>query len=287
MAIQYHAGLNNEIFAARFPHPTGNVMPTIATREQRIVQEEIISFCNCRGDTLSGVIHHPLTEESTGTVILCHGMESDKNSEKFVFLGRQLAQRGVLTLRFDFSYVGESSGKFEDITYSGEVDDLKAAYALVQSRRPGKSAILGSSMGGTVALLFAAREPAVAGLVTVAAPLHPEKFPRRVLTAAQLQEWRERGFTHYNGQRLNVSLLEDLDRLDVAAAARNINCPVLILHGDADEVVPVEEAYELDSCLASSKRLSILKGTDHRLSNPALMQQAVEEALAWLMQHVR
>ncbi len=262
-------------------------MAKMETNEKRFVREEKISFRNRRGDTLSGVLHHPSAENSTGAVILCHGMDSNKNSEKLVFLGRKLAQSGVLTLRFDFSYVGESSGKFEDITYSGEVDDLKAGYAVVQSHRPGKTAILGSSMGGTVALLFAAQEPAVTGLVTVAAPLHPERFPRRILTAAQLQEWRERGFTHYNGQRLNVSLLEDLDRLDVAAAARNVSCPVLILHGDADEIVPVEEAYELNSCLDNSKRLSILKDTDHRLSNPAVMQAAVEESLAWLMKHVR
>ncbi|MGE5216100.1 MAG: alpha/beta hydrolase [Chloroflexota bacterium] len=250
------------------------------------MREENISFGNRRGNTLSGVIHHPSAGDTGGAVILCHGMESDKNSEKLVFLGRQLAQSGVLTLRFDFSYVGESSGKFEEITYSGEVDDLQAAYALIQSHRPGKTAILGSSMGGTVALLFAAQEPKVAGLVTVAAPLHPEKFPRRILTASQLQEWRERGFISYHGQRLNVSLLDDLDRLNVPAAARNVSCPVLILHGDADEVVPVEEAYELSACLANSKRLSILKDTDHRFSNPAVMQQAVEEALDWLMDHV-
>jgi uncharacterized protein len=251
------------------------------------VREETISFRNRRGDTLSGVLHHPLAAESTGSVILCHGMDSDKNSEKLIYLGRQLAQSGVLALRFDFAYVGESSGKFEDITYSGEIDDLAAAYAHVQSHRPGKTAILGSSMGGTVTLLFAAREPAVTGLVTVAAPIHPEKFPRRIFTATQLREWRERGYTHYNGRRLNVSLLDDLDGLDVSAAARRVKCPVLILHGDADEVVPVEEAYELSSCLAGPKRLSILKDSDHRLSKPAVMQQAIDEAQAWLMQHVR
>ena len=214
-------------------------------------------------------------------------MESDKNSEKLICLGRRLAQSGILTLRFDFAYVGESNGKFEDITCSGEVDDLAAAYAYVQGHQPGGTAILGSSMGGTVALLFAAQEPSVTGLVTVAAPIHPEKFPRRLLNVAQLQQWRTRGFTYYNGRRLNVSLLDDLDCLDVSVAARRVKCPVLILHGDADEVVPVEEAYELSRCLAGTKRLSILKDTDHRLSNPAVLRQAIDEALAWLMQHVQ
>ena len=214
-------------------------------------------------------------------------MESNKNSEKLVDLGTALAERGILALRFDFAYVGESDGKFEDLTYSGEVDDLKAAYALVQSRRPGKTAILGSSMGGTVALMFAAREPQVAALVTIAAPLHPENFPKRILTPAQIQKWRELGFTTYHGQRLNASLLDDLEQLDVVESARRIGCPVLILHGDADDVVPVAEAYELAACLTATKRLEIFKDTDHRLSDSAVMQRAMAAALAWLVEHVR
>ncbi|MGH7796381.1 MAG: alpha/beta hydrolase [Candidatus Binatia bacterium] len=252
-----------------------------------MTNEEALIFHNSRGDTLSGVLHHPAAKKPNGAVILCHGMESDKNSDKLIFLGRKLAEKGVLALRFDFAYAGESSGQFEDITYSGEVEDLKAAYAVVQDRRPGKTAVLGSSMGGTVALLFAAAEPRIAALVTVAAPVHPENFPRRLLSAAQLQDWRERGFTFFNGQRLNVSLLEDLERLNVPESARNVHCPVLILHGDADDVVPVEEAHELHDSLSGAKRLSILNGADHRLANPVLMQRAIEEALTWLTEHVR
>ena len=250
------------------------------------MNEERISFTNSCGDTLSGVLHHPAQGTSRGAVILCHGMESNKESEKLVYLGRAMAQLGIMVLRFDFRYVGESSGRFEDITYSGEVEDLKAAHALVQSRNPGKTAILGSSMGGTVALLFAAQQPSLAALVTVAAPIHPERFPSRVLTPAQTDEWRVRGFTHYNGQRINLSLLDDLESLDVPEAVKKITCPVLILHGDADEVVPVEEAYELYACLTNSKRLSILPATDHRLSDPAVMRRAIAEALDWLTQHV-
>ena len=249
--------------------------------------DEPIFFLNGQGDLLAGVLHHPPPGESFGAVILCHGMESNKNSEKLVLLSRSLAHRGILTLRFDFCYVGESSGEFADITYGGEVEDLHAAYGLLQHRQPGKIAILGSSMGGTVALMFAAQDPSVAALVTIAAPLHPENFSKRVLTPLQFQQWREQGFTIYNGQRLNVTLLDELETINVPELVRQIHCPVLILHGAVDEVIPVEEAHELHSCLTASKRLSILKDSDHRLSNPAVMQQAIDEALEWLTDHVR
>ena len=213
-------------------------------------------------------------------------MDSDKNSAKLVFLSRALAQAGVAALRFDFSFAGASSGRFENITCSGEVDDLRAAYDLMQERYPGKIAIFGSSLGGTVALLFAAQQPRVAALATLAAPLRPEDFPKRILTPTQLQQWRVQGFTIYNHRRLNVTLLEDLDRIDVVDAAKKVRCPALILHGDGDAIVPVEEAHELHDCLTGVKRLSILTGADHRLSEPAMMQQVMAEALAWLTEHV-
>ena len=61
---------------------------------------------------------------------------------------------------------------------------------------------------------------------------------------------------------------------------------IYILHGDADEVVPVAEAHELRDCLTNAKRLSILKDGDHRLSDPIIMQRAMHEALDWLTEHI-
>jgi pimeloyl-ACP methyl ester carboxylesterase len=249
------------------------------------MREENCSFVNRHGQALSGVLHHPHADAPQGGVILCHGMESNKESYKLVLLSRELAQRNLLALRFNFACAGES-GKFEEITYSGEVEDLQAAFSFMRDHHAGKIAVLGSSMGGTVALLFAAHHRGVATVVTVAAPMHPERFPSRLLTPAQVQEWRKTGYTFYHGQRINVSLLHDLEKLNVPEAAKKISCPVFILHGDEDDVVPVEEAHELYEYLPGSKRLSILQGADHRLSDPASMNQAVTEAIAWLCEHV-
>jgi len=247
--------------------------------------EEHVSFSNVRGEVLSGVLHHPPDGLAHGAVILCHGMESNKESEKLIFLSRALAQKGILSLRFDFACAGES-GRFEEITYSGEVEDLQAAFSFIL-KKAAKIAILGSSMGGTVALLFAAQEPTVAALVTVAAPVHPERFPDRLLTQDQVRDWRECGYTFYHGQRINLALLHDLQKINVPAAAKKISCPALIIHGETDDTVPVEEAYELDGYLTNHKKLLILQGGDHRFSDPALMHQAVSAAISWIAQHVR
>jgi fermentation-respiration switch protein FrsA (DUF1100 family) len=248
--------------------------------------EERVSFSNPRGDTLAGVVHHPDERRPRAGALLCHGMESDKNSEKIISLSRELAARGILTLRFDFSYVGESSGKFEDLTYTGEVEDLASAFAFVRSFPVTKIGLLGSSMGGTVALLFAAREKAVTAIAAIAAPLHPEKITESLLSPEQVEQWRSDGFISFHGQRINVSLLEDLDRLDVARQARQIACPVLIVHGDRDETVPVREAHELHDLLAAPKRLVVLPGADHRLSDPSHLAQAMKESLEWFSRYL-
>ena len=249
--------------------------------------EERVSFPNGRGQTLAGVLHRPRAGHFPAAAILCHGMESNKESEKIVALSRKLAQKGILALRFDFAYAGESSGKFAEITYSGEVQDLKAAFNLMCRYPVQKIGILGSSMGGAVALLFAAEEPRVANLVTIAAPLHPEKISDKLLTREEAQSWRRLGFVVYHGRRINVSLLDDLKKIDVPEAAKKISCPVLILHGDADETVPVEEAYELYARLRGPKKIRIIKGADHRLSDPALLATALEESLGWMTQHLQ
>ncbi|MCZ6623879.1 MAG: alpha/beta fold hydrolase [Deltaproteobacteria bacterium] len=247
--------------------------------------EEQVSFPNGRGQTLKGVLHHPAGSESPAAVILCHGMESNKESGKLVSLSRMLTERGILALRFDFAYAGESSGKFEEITYSGEVEDLQAAFKFMLRYQIRKIAILGSSMGGTVALLFAAKEKRVTTLVTIAAPLHPENITERLLTQEEVKQWRQEGFATYHGRRINASFLDDLQQINIPEAAKKISCPVLVIHGDADETVPVEDAYELHSQLTSPKRICILKGADHRLSNPCLLEDALKESIDWITQH--
>jgi uncharacterized protein len=247
------------------------------------MREEKVSFANPGGQKLDGVLHHPQAGIPRGGVILCHGMESNKDSDKLVLFSRELARLNLLALRFDFACA--DPGKFEEITYSGEVEDLVAAFAFMRDRHAGKIALLGSSMGGTVALLFAAQHADVATVVTIAAPVHPERFTSRLLTPAQVQQWRKTGYTFYHGRRINVSLLHDLEKINVPEAAKKIDCPVLILHGDRDDVVPVEEAHELYGYLPRSKRLSILDGADHRLSDPALMDRALSEAVEWLCKH--
>jgi len=208
-------------------------------------------------------------------------MESTKEGTKHRLLGERLSRAGLAVLRFDFSYVGESEGEFADLTFRGEVEDLAGAWEFFQARAGGPIGVLGSSMGGTVALLFAAGEPRVRALVTIAAVAEPARLLAE-LRPLELERWRRDGVFSLGGVKLKKSFLEDVETLDVAAACRRISCPTFIAHGDADRVVPPADAETIAGALAGERRVKLYPGADHRFSKASDLAELLADASRWL-----
>ena len=80
--------------------------------------------------------------------------------------------------------------------------------------------------------------------------------------------------------------LDDLQKINIPDAAKKVSCPALIIHGDADETVPVGEAHELFALLPGTKKMCVLEGADHRFSEPQYSVRTVNEALDWLTRHL-
>jgi dipeptidyl aminopeptidase/acylaminoacyl peptidase len=248
--------------------------------------EERVVFRSRRGNRLVGVVHAPAIDvETRPGVILCHGMESTKDGIKHLRLGERLSSAGLTVLRFDFSYVGESEGDFADLTFRGEVEDLGGAWDFLRSRVPGPVGLLGSSMGGTVALLFAADEPEVRALATIAAVAHPERILIE-LRPAEIERWRKEGMLSLGGVKLRSTFLDDVRTLDVVAACRRIRCPTFVVHGSADRVVPCSDAEEIAAALGGERRLKIYPDADHRFSRPADLEAMLADCSAWLERYL-
>ncbi|MCP4715171.1 MAG: alpha/beta hydrolase, partial [Deltaproteobacteria bacterium] len=110
--------------------------------------------------TISGVLHLPPCEKPP-VVVTCHGLFSSKNSDKFTGIAERFSREGLAVIRFDFRGCGESAGSIADTTVSGRLQDLKAVMRFAADH-PGlgkQVAILGSSLGGVVALLYGAEYP--------------------------------------------------------------------------------------------------------------------------------
>jgi putative redox protein len=244
-----------------------------------------VTFSNARGETLSGIVHASERAGSSRGVVLCHGMESHKSSAKIVAMSRFLSLHGFTALRFDFAGSGASRGSFAEISYSRQADDLRAAVGYLANLGVTRVGLIGSSMGGSVALLYAGAAgqiAPVAGVATIAAPSDPLEMVRQFAAEGRIKAWETEGFTEYHGRRINRTLLDDMRALDILGAAQRIRCPVLVIHGDADRTVPVDQAYRLYGALETEKELLILRGADHRLSDPEHMAAAVDAAQNWI-----
>lgn len=213
--------------------------------------------------------HHP---GRGPTVAFLPGFRSHMGGEKATALAAHCAAQGRATLRLDYSGHGASDGRFTD----GTVGDWARDALLVLDRVPGPLVLVGSSMGGWIALLAAlARPERVAALVGVAAaPDFTEALMWDSMAPSERAVLRRDGVLHVPsayGDALPVTLrlIEDGRRHLLLGAPIPLHCPVRLLHGQADPDVPWETSLRLAARLAGRDvRVTLVKDGDHRLSRP-------------------
>jgi pimeloyl-ACP methyl ester carboxylesterase len=204
------------------------------------------------------------------TLVFLPGYASDMEGTKAVALDQFAERRRVAMLRFDYSGTGSSAGKFEDGTLALWLEEALAA---VDQLTRGPLILVGSSMGGWIALHVALLRPdQVKALVGIAA-------------APDFTEW---GFTGEQKAALKAdgrlvepnpygpepsivtrSFWESGQQLLLLGREIPVDCPVRLLHGERDEEVPLEIACRTLPALRSGDvQLNVLKGGGHRLSQP-------------------
>ncbi len=222
-------------------------------------------------------------------VVFLGGFASDMEGTKAVHLEAWARAAGRAFLRFDYSGHGSSSGAFED----GSIGDWAAdAAAAIGALTEGRQVLVGSSMGGWIALLTARAMPErVAGLVGIAAaPDFTEDSMWASFTEAQKAELAGAGRvvlpSDYSeaGYVVTRRLIEDGRRNLVLRDPLPLPFPVRFLQGTADTDVRPEVALRLlDHAEGEEMRLTLVKGADHRFSGPAelaLIEAAIAEVLA-------
>ncbi len=220
---------------------------------------------------------------SSPTLFFLPGYASDMDGAKALALDSFAGRRGLAMVRFDYSGTGLSEGDFAAGTLGGWLDE---ATAVVARLIDGPIIVIGSSMGAWIALHLALRLPErIQSLVGIAA-------------APDFTDW---GFTEEQKAELAS---EDPDRpnpdggeppisptfwrsgqaLRLLDGPIAIDCPVRLIHGDADGDVPVSVAHRLMGQLRSADvQLSILKGGGHRLSEPREIE-AIVRTVAGLLE---
>jgi len=191
------------------------------------------------------------------TLLFLPGYASDMEGTKALALDSFAERRGQAILRLDYSGTGSSEGRFEAGTLSDWIEESLAA---IDRLTEGPIVVVGSSMGGWIALHLALLRPErIQALIGIAA-------------AADFTDW---GFTPNqaaqltNEGRMTRAFWESGQKLLLLKDQITVDCPVRLLHGEVDEEVPLDTAFRTMRAIRSSDvQLNVLKGGGHRLSEP-------------------
>jgi len=198
------------------------------------------------------------------------GYASDMDGTKALALDAFAERSGLSLLRFDYSGTGSSGGAFEDCTLGGWLEE---ALHMLDQLVEGPVVLAGSSMGGWIALLIAKHRPErVAALVGIAAA--PD-FTDWGYSAAEKEALRNAGRLEQPNpygaepQLTTLRFWQSGEALRLLDGPIPVDCPVRLIHGDADSEVPLEVALKTMRQLRSADvQLTVVKGGGHRLSEP-------------------
>jgi pimeloyl-ACP methyl ester carboxylesterase len=207
------------------------------------------------------------------------GFKSDMKGTKAEALDRWAKKEGRACVRFDYSGHGESGGAFTDGTIGRWLDETLAVYMCFAK---GPQVVIGSSMGGWLALLLARiladreRAAPIAGMVLIAPAvdfteeLMWKQFPEQ--TRREIEQkglWMRASAYGEEPYPITRGLIEDGRKHLLLGGLIEIRCPVHILQGVQDPDVPWKHAVELVSRFSRDDVvLTLIKDGDHRLSRP-------------------
>ena len=230
---------------------------------------------NGHGERLDYAFHEG-ERGAKNIVVLGHGVTGNKDRPFIVALAEGLAAVGIPALRFSFSGNGASEGRFIDSTISKEVDDL---CVVLDRLRDYTICYVGHSMGGAVGVLRASEDSRIQLLVSLAGMVHTKAFAQREFGDVTPDEgfmWDEPDCP------LSQAYMDDLTQINtVVDRAPQITVPWLLVHGDEDDVVPIEDSHDILERVDGQTQLITLEGASHVFSDE-YTPVMVEKVVAWL-----
>ena len=219
-------------------------------------------------------------------LVFCHGYKGFKDWGAWNIMAKKLADNGIGIVKFNFSFNGgtvEEPIDFPDLeafsqnNYSKELDDLNAVLDWIEkSNSIGSSiersniTVMGHSRGGGIAALAAASDGRINKLITLAGVSDFEA--RFNIGSEEFETWKKEGVKYVLNVRTKQQMphlfqfYEDFetnsDRLNIHKAVRSLHIPHLIIHGDADTSVLVDEAHNMKKWNPEAE-LFIVEGADH------------------------
>jgi len=245
--------------------------------------EEQVQFKNHLGETLAGTLHLPQQSPTRG-VVLGHCFTCTRHTGILRRLAGDLADAGFIALRFDFSGNGQSGGDFSRSNYSKQVLEMQTAADLVAARGAEWIGMAGHSLGGLISFLSASQSETARAVCAIGSRISSMRATHFLNPTQReiLDKTGEVSFTS-RGRFLKITeeFFADAEGFDLPALLASFNKPLMMIHGDQDEIIPVAEAHRAREASGGRVQLEIISGADHMFSTEQHSSEASRLATNW------
>lgn len=213
---------------------------------------------------IAGILEHCNYDK---IVILIHGLHADKEEGGFYTkLAEKLTEIGISSFRFDFRACGESEGTWEDYDIKGMVSDLRYAIKFLKEKGYKEIGIIASSLGGSISIIYCEEETVI--FLCLLNPLlnynnliNPQnEWGKKWFKWNELEEI---GYIKYKEIKLGPRFYQDIKEINLPSKLNKINCPVIIIHGNNDQKIPITDSLKYYKLFGGRSNLVTIDGADH------------------------
>jgi dipeptidyl aminopeptidase/acylaminoacyl peptidase len=241
-------------------------------------------YLRSAGLELAGEVYIPSESKVCPALCICHGIPAtpyNPQGRGYAALAQRFCAAGFATLIFNFRGSGMSQGNLDLLGWS---QDLEAAINFISKLKKvdkERLCLLGFSGGAAVSVYVAAHDTRISSVVACACPADFGSLTGKEAAPSAIQHFRDIGVIR--DKNFPPSIEEWLRGFEVVSPIHWIDKisprPLLLVHGDADEVVPLEQAHMLYQKAREPKELAIIPGAKHKLR---LEESAMATVLSWL-----
>jgi putative redox protein len=245
-----------------------------------------ITFKNHQGEVLRGNLYLPESDLKKG-VVFGHCFTCSRHTRVLTASCEALYRSGIAAFRFDFSGNGQSQGDFFETTYSKHIKEMILAIEQLKHYGVERIGLTGHSMGAAISLLTSSQTADVRAVCTLAGRFSGLDVSH-LFGKAKADELKQSGQIRFTSRGRNLVLgaefFNDVKAHNLAEVVSNSTVPLLAIHGEDDDIIPVSEVYQSRELKPENTTIEVVKDADHMFGLEAHRIQIAELMTDWFEQ---